>query len=48
MAIFLLGAGEGSRTPVTSLENWDNSRYMTPAVSEKKKRFLFRAQGAYT
>ncbi len=25
------GAGDGSRTRVTSLENWDNSRYMTPA-----------------
>jgi hypothetical protein len=25
------GAGGGNRTPVTSLENWDNSRYTTPA-----------------
>lgn len=27
----LCGAGGGNRTPVTSLENWDNSRYTTPA-----------------
>lgn len=26
------GAGGGSRTPVTSLENWSNSRYTTPAL----------------
>ena len=25
------GAGAESRTPITSLENWDNSRYTTPA-----------------
>jgi hypothetical protein len=27
----LYGAGGGNRTLVTSLENWDNSRYTTPA-----------------
>ncbi len=25
------GAGGESRTPVTNLEGWDNSRYTTPA-----------------
>ena len=25
------GAGAESRTPITSLENWDNNRYTTPA-----------------
>lgn len=30
--LYLHGAGGGSRTHVTSLENWDNDRYMTPAV----------------
>jgi hypothetical protein len=25
------GAGAENRTPITSLENWDNSRYTTPA-----------------
>ena len=24
-------AGKGNRTPVTSLENWDNNHYMMPA-----------------
>jgi hypothetical protein len=27
------GAGAESRTPITSLENWDNSRYTTPALT---------------
>lgn len=27
----IVGAGGGNRTRVTSLENWDNSRYTTPA-----------------
>lgn len=26
------GAGAESRTPITSLENWDNNRYTTPAT----------------
>ena len=26
------GAGGESRTPVTNLEGWDNSRYTTPAL----------------
>ncbi len=26
-----VGAGAESRTPITSLENWDNNRYTTPA-----------------
>ncbi len=25
------GAGAEGRTPITSLENWDNNRYTTPA-----------------
>ncbi len=28
------GAGGENRTPVTSLENWDNSRYTTPAYGK--------------
>jgi hypothetical protein len=27
----MVGAGAESRTPITSLENWDNNRYTTPA-----------------
>ena len=27
------GAGAESRTPITSLENWDNNRYTTPAYN---------------
>ncbi len=29
--VSICGAGGENRTPVTSLENWDNSRYTTPA-----------------
>jgi hypothetical protein len=29
---FPCGAGAESRTPITSLENWDNNRYTTPAT----------------
>lgn len=31
----MCGAGAGNRTPVTSLENWDNSRYTTPAQTDR-------------
>ena len=36
-------AGDGSRTRVTSLENWDNSRYMTPAMREVTRGNLLTA-----
>ncbi len=29
--MYEIGAGAESRTPITSLENWDNNRYTTPA-----------------
>lgn len=32
--INLFGAGGENRTPVTSLENWDNDHYTTPANLE--------------
>lgn len=35
------GAGDGSRTRVTSLENWNNSRYMTPASEEHNTKVKF-------
>jgi hypothetical protein len=32
--LFNRGAGAESRTPLTSLENWDNNRYTTPAQTK--------------
>lgn len=45
---FLTGAGDGSRTRVTSLENWNNSRYMTPAVNEIGFVFYYQRAVSYT
>lgn len=34
---FFLGAGKGNRTPIISLENWDNNHYTIPA----RIKFIF-------